>query len=394
MNWAEPPPVDLQLRPVPAMQSNMPSFESSVPSHSSNHRRLSATSTLVLINVFFNGFLQGIELFYQDGLKETVGNLIGSSHQIVLGIGESIFSVQFYERVQCIFSDATYPRDVMCVEGISFGLVKFINGKPQTRLSPYCGCSKPFGPFLKQQDGLYGLALFLFTTNPRYCSGPWHITFIRRADVLVSGIPSGDVDEYRKEYTLLTPSQHLYDPDQHLAPWLGNSPSSSYGLKRPLGTTQGEYRLWFPIPSNLNRIIIHGQLVHTSKPTYLIIGLELQSDSPASNALLGFRSLCQEDAVITFLNYQCTINGLCILKSNSSDEFAGLTSLGIMTDGPYGPVVHFVESSFGRVFTPMSFIPVDEGKVPLIQTVSLNKSVRGLYAFVGEHINAIGILEA
>ncbi|KAF7858510.1 hypothetical protein EAF04_009110 [Stromatinia cepivora] len=119
MNWAKPPPVDLQLRPVPAMQSNMSSLESSVPSHSSNHRRLSASSTLVLINVFFNGFLQGIEFFYQDGLKETVGNLIGSSHQIVLGTGESIFPVQFYERVQCIFSDASYPRDVMCVEGIS-----------------------------------------------------------------------------------------------------------------------------------------------------------------------------------------------------------------------------------------------------------------------------------
>ncbi|EDN94815.1 predicted protein [Sclerotinia sclerotiorum 1980 UF-70] len=92
-------------------------------------------------------FVMGMEFFYQFGLKETVGNLIGSSHQIVLGIGESIFSVQFYERVQCIFSDATYPRDVMCVEGISFGIVKFINGEAQTRLSMYCGCSKPFGPF-------------------------------------------------------------------------------------------------------------------------------------------------------------------------------------------------------------------------------------------------------
>ncbi|APA12294.1 hypothetical protein sscle_09g070640 [Sclerotinia sclerotiorum 1980 UF-70] len=139
--------VDLQLRPVPAMQSNTSSFDSSVPSHSSNHHRLSPSSSLVLINVFSNSFLQGMEFFYQFGLKETVGNLIGSSHQIVLGIGESIFSVQFYERVQCIFSDATYPRDVMCVEGISFGIVKFINGEAQTRLSMYCGCSKPFGPF-------------------------------------------------------------------------------------------------------------------------------------------------------------------------------------------------------------------------------------------------------
>lgn len=112
--WINSPPPHLQLRPIPAPQSNITAFESSV----SSADNVDQTGDIASITVFFNAFLQGIELSYHGGRKEAVGNLIGQFQRIELEKGEEIASIEIHERERRIFVNAANAREVVCVEGI------------------------------------------------------------------------------------------------------------------------------------------------------------------------------------------------------------------------------------------------------------------------------------
>lgn len=119
LKWATPPPPNLQLRPVPAMQSNNCDFDSLVYPKRFDNQKISKDATIVSIEVFFNCFVQGIRFTYADSSTSAVGNILGSSRKVELDTEEVIFSVQLYERIRSLVYNAVHPREVVCIEGIA-----------------------------------------------------------------------------------------------------------------------------------------------------------------------------------------------------------------------------------------------------------------------------------
>ena len=150
--WLQSPPPNLQLRPLWKKDNVHLSLISSL--YETDVLEEFADTDIVSILVYFNSFLQGIKIRYRNEQTRSVGNLIGASDEVHLN-QERIFAIALRERRQQVTRSQLSPDDLICIEGIQFGLVRWQDEKPQVRYSPCFGSPRPFGPFVNNHRGLW-----------------------------------------------------------------------------------------------------------------------------------------------------------------------------------------------------------------------------------------------
>ena len=99
-------------------------------------------------------FFQGLSFTLSDNETRSIGNLLGAYQDFSIKQNEHICSLSFYQRHQTTVR-TQLPGDVLSVEGLQFGLCRWVDGKAHVRHSPYLGLCKTFGPFLNEQRGLW-----------------------------------------------------------------------------------------------------------------------------------------------------------------------------------------------------------------------------------------------
>ena len=140
--WTHDLPSSIYPRPIPAKEDKCYSFTT-----------ILADSRIVSIEVHFNSLLQGLALTLADNTTRTIGNLVASSSILALRQDETIVALISYERVQTTLPTAL-PGSVLCIEGLHFAITN--TNTKETRLSPYFGARRAFGPFQNEQRGLWG----------------------------------------------------------------------------------------------------------------------------------------------------------------------------------------------------------------------------------------------
>ena len=272
------------------------------------------------IRVFFNNFLQGLSFTLSNNDTHSVGNTLGPYQDFSIEPNERICSISFYQRHQTHIRTQV-PGDILSVEGVRFGLCRWIDGEANRRQSPYLGPEKPFGPFINEQRGLWsadwgGSAAWAgcfprkrttINVQPGTSFAGMYLEFssthVRRAGVLVSdrnGLPQ-NIDslfsrQLRKE-PILAAKKFPSDRIDNSTPYLGAPPPASFIVLPTSGRTEGTYRIWCRAPSSLSKIITYR---HFTRGEPVVIGLEfIQRDRGNTNALLGHRTVWMEHAIET-----------------------------------------------------------------------------------------------
>ncbi|KAI9798516.1 MAG: hypothetical protein M1833_004783 [Piccolia ochrophora] len=306
LKWTSRLSTDIEIRPIPAEQSETSTLETAVGDKSKPRSQLSR------IVIFFNSFLQGVELHYKDGQIRSAGNTVGATQTCHLQEGEQVSSVRIHDRVTDLTGNGGTGA-IFCVDGLSFGLVTGQGLQQTKRWIPFSGASKFFGPYVKQQHGLcshFGSSLDLDAMHARTLdlqlrpgtslagiyleSTP---TYVRRAGVLISrdnGLPdsTGASPAPRKE-----PSSYVLDIDtkdsRSAPPWLGVSPSLSCHFVSDviIGRCGGKYRAWCTIPPRIIKMTIYRQRRQQ------IVGIEFHS-APGRSNMVGFRSFQHDGTVV------------------------------------------------------------------------------------------------
>ena len=339
--WIDPPPADLQLRPAPSRGVISSSLASTLI-EVDNPEDFSDLD-IVAIQVFFNSFLQGIKIEYRDGKARSVGKLIGASDTIQLD-QEQIFAVAIRERRQQIIRSQLSLGDILCIEGVQFGLVKWRHNRAKVRYSPWFGSPAPFGPFINNQRGLWdplsgGSAnwseCFPFYTNRIFIQPGTSFagffaestkTHVCGLGVLVGTHQPLPTDALSLKSSATFANQKITQSSTHeqdsLA-WLGAPPRETYHLSDIVGRKKGTYRMWCPIRGKINKIVIYR---HEHWDTMHIVGLELFgfNGHEDTNELLGFRTLWMEHAMVLELEDDEHILGLSSLNIEKKDGIAAL----------------------------------------------------------------------
>ena len=307
--WTYDLPIPVRLRPIPSKEGNYYPI-TPLLLHPAHH--------IVSIHVYFNSFLQGIAFTLSNNETYSIGNSMGVSQEFLIEKDEQIYTVSIYQRYQN-YIRTQLPGDILTVEGISFGVCKLIDGKLSGRQSPRFGPTKPFGPFLNEQRGLwtanmggsagwegcFPLKEIRIDIQPGTSFAGMYLeccnTHTRRAGILISdqnGLP-GDVKSlFRrplKKTTTTTANNGASSQDNESRPYLGMlPPSASLGLP-VAGRAAGTYRIWCPSPRDLSKIIVYR---HQTWGRTVVIGLEFVSrDGEHESTLLGHRSFWTQHSV-------------------------------------------------------------------------------------------------
>ena len=121
MTPLKPPPSGLQLRSLTAADEVRAPFASILSE--TDRPEYFPDSNIVSIVVYYNLFLHGIKIHYRNGQIRTVGNSVGVPDKLELH-HEQAFAVAMRERRQHLTRTQLLPGDLLCIEGIRFGLVK------------------------------------------------------------------------------------------------------------------------------------------------------------------------------------------------------------------------------------------------------------------------------
>lgn len=307
--WTYNLPSGVRLRPIPSKEGNY---------YPITPLLLDSSHHIVSIRVFFNVFLQGIGFTLSNNETYSIGNSVGVFQDFPMGNDEHIYSVSIYQRYQNNIR-TQMPGDILTVEGISFGVCKWIDGKIHGRHSPRFGPTRPFGPFLNEQRGLWAangggsagwegcfqLKEIRIDIQPGTSFAgiylEWCNTHTRRAGVLISvqnGLPEDVKTLFRRpleKTTTTTTNNDTSSQDNELLPYLGALPPSNSVLLPFSGRAAGTYRIWCPSPRDLSKIIVYR---HQTWGRTVVIGLEFVSgDGEYESTLLGHRSFWMEHSV-------------------------------------------------------------------------------------------------
>ncbi|KAI9679808.1 MAG: hypothetical protein M1817_004822 [Caeruleum heppii] len=300
-------PDDIEVRPIPAGISKGLSFSTTIGGGSTPR------SQLACIKMYLNSFLQGVELLYRDGRVCSAGNLVGATQTIHLEEDERICSIHIHDRL----TDATEEKgvgEILCVHGLSFGLVKNYGLQQIQRKISFPGGHATFGPFVDHQRGLRSRKadsrdlnkLQARTVDVRLQPGTTFAglylesmpNYVRRAGVLVShqsGLPRliGVSSPDSESAVPHLPLRHELDAVSPHHTWYGDAPPPTMKVvPSPInGTGDGKYRMWCPIPRGLTKITIY------RAQRERIIGIEFHSHS-ARGSLIGWRSYRHEGTII------------------------------------------------------------------------------------------------
>ena len=344
LEWVQPPPSGLQLRPLPAADEVRAPLASSL--FETDRPEDFPDSNIVSIIVYYNSFLQGIKIHYQNGQTRTVGNSVGVRDKIELR-QERIFAVAMRERRQHLTRTQLLPGDLLCIEGIQFGLVKWDNGKAEVRYSPWVGSAEPFGPFINAQRGLY----HPFSGDSATWSGlfPSYTNKIfLQPGTSFAGFYAETTSTHNRSFGVLVGTHHPLPPDvlslkssgafpaqkplkpttqdQSLAPWLGAPPPETVHLSDYIGYRKGTYRTWCPISPEISKVIIYR---HKHWNILRIIGLEFfgREDQENADTLLGFRSLWMEHAIVLEFRVEEKLLGIASKTVENRDSVPALSAL-------------------------------------------------------------------
>ena len=307
--WTYNLPGPVRLRPIPSKTGNY---------YPITPLLLDSTHHIVSIRVFFNVFLQGISFTLSNNETYSIGNSVGVFQDFPIGEDEHIYTVSIYQRYQDNIR-TQMPGDILTVEGISFGVCKWIDDKMHGRHSPRFGPTRPFGPFLNEQRGLWAangggsagwegcfqLKEIRIDIKPGTSFAGMYLeccsTHTRRAGVLISdqnGLPEDVKSLFRRplEKTITTTTNNYTSfQDNKSPPYLGALPPSTSVLLPFSGRAAGTYRIWCPSPRDLSKIIVYR---HQTWGRTVVIGLEFVSrDGEYESTLLGHRSFWTEHSV-------------------------------------------------------------------------------------------------
>lgn len=306
--WTHNLPNSIYPRPVPAKEDNFLPFTT-----------ILANSRIASIEVHFNSFLQGLTLTLADNTTRTIGNLVASSSILALHQDETIVALISYERIQTTLRTAL-PGSVLCIEGLQFAIT---NTKTRlTRLSPYFGARRAFGPFQNEQRGLWGAkwggsaqwaGVFpqrrrvLQFDAPRESLKGFYMeassTHVRRLGALIEPSVGETLNErYGWEGERMSASQLLaMDKDDELIegpngiPWLGNPPPDSLVVEPTEEKMEGTYCMSCLLPPTIAKVIVYR---HSSWGKIVVVGVEFVSrEGGSKNTLLGHRSLYMDNSV-------------------------------------------------------------------------------------------------
>ena len=307
--WTYNLPSPVRLRPIPSKEGNY---------YPITPLLLNSSHHIVSIRVFFNVFLQGIGFTLSNHETYSIGNSVGVFQDFPIGNDEHIYTVSIYQRYQDNIR-TQMPGDILTVEGISFGVCKWIDGKLHGRHSPRFGPTRPFGPFLNEQRGLWAangggsagwegcfqLKEIRIDIRPGTSFAGMYLEFCnthtRRAGVLITdqnGRPEDVKSLFRRPLTKTTTTTANNDAssqNNESPPYLGALPPSTSVLLPLSGRAAGTYRIWCPSPCNFSKIIIYR---HQTWGRTVVIGLEFVSrDGQQESTLLGHRSFWMEHSV-------------------------------------------------------------------------------------------------
>ena len=307
--WTYDLPGPVRLRPIPSKEGNC--YPITPLLLNSSHR-------IVSIRVFFNFFLQGIVFTLSNNETYSIGNPMGVFQDFLIGRDEHIHTVSIYQRYQNNIR-TQIPGDILAIEGIGFGVCKWTDGKIHGRHSPRFGVTRPFGPFLNEQRGLWAangggsagwescfqLKEIRIDIQPGTSFAGMYLescnTHTRRAGVLISdqnALPEDVKSLFRRPLrntTTTTANNDASPQDNESPPYLGALPPSTCVLLPLSGRAAGTYRIWCPSPCNLSKIIIYR---HQTWDRTVVIGLEFVSrDGEHQSTLLGHRSCWMEHSV-------------------------------------------------------------------------------------------------
>ena len=347
LEWAQPPPSGLQLRPLPAAEEIRAPLASSLSE--TDYPEDFPDSSIVSIIVYYNSFLQGIKIHYQNGQTRTVGNSVGVRDEIELH-QERIFAVAMRERRQHLYRNHLLPGDLLCIEGIQFGLVKRDNGKAGVRYSPWFGSAEPFGPFINAQRGLWhplsGGSAQWSGIFPSYTN-----RIFLQPGTSFAGFYAETTSTHNRSFGVLVGTHHPLPPDvlslkssgafpaqkplkpttrdQSLVPWLGAPPPEIVHLSDYIGYRKGMYRMWCPLPPEISKVIIYR---HNHWNIRCIIGLEFFGRELQGNAdtLLGFRSLWMEHAIVLEFGDNEKLLGIASKTVEIRDNVPALSALQVI----------------------------------------------------------------
>ena len=306
--WTHNLPSSIYPRPIPAKEDNYLPFST-----------IFADSRIVSIEVHFNSFLQGLTLTLASKTTQRIGNLVASSSILALHQDETIVALISYERVQTTLR-TVLPGSVLCIEGLRFAVTN--TETKETRLSPYFGARRAFGPFQNEQRGLWGAKwggsaqwanvfplrrrVLQLDTSREKLKGFYmeaSSTHIRRLGALVEQSAVESMDETsRLEGETMSASQLLAmdKGDESIEgpngiPWLGNPPPDSLVVKPMEEKVEGTYCMWCLLPPIIAKVIVYR---HSSWGKIVVVGVEFVSrEGGSDSSLLGHRSLYMDNSV-------------------------------------------------------------------------------------------------
>lgn len=281
---------------------------------------LPPSSSISIIRVFFNNFLQGLSFTLSNDETHSIGNLLGTYQDFWIERSERICSISFYQRHQTTIR-TQLPGDILSVEGVRFSVCRWVDGTAHIRHSPYLGPRKPFGPFLNEQRGLWNanwggsaewagcfpVKMTRIILQPGTSFAGMYLEFsdthVRRAGALLSyedGLP-GNIEHFfsrqLRDTTDLAAEGFPADNVESLIPYLGTPPPASFTVLPTSGRIEGIYRIWCPAPSSLCKIITYR---HYTRGETVVIGLEFISrDEDSKSSLLGHRTVWIQHAIET-----------------------------------------------------------------------------------------------
>ena len=115
IDWLQAPASHVQLRPIPSVKASRYAFTTTqLPTDEEN---IYPDTDITSIRVYFNAFLQGVQIAYANGEQRSLGNLVGAD--TVFGLcQERIFTVETEHDVQTMPGPGFEPRDTVFVNRI------------------------------------------------------------------------------------------------------------------------------------------------------------------------------------------------------------------------------------------------------------------------------------
>ena len=365
--WTHNLPSSIYPRPIPAKEDNHLPFT-----------KILADLRIVSIEVHFNSFLQGLTLTLADNTTRTIGNLVGSSSILALHRDETFVALISYERVQTTLRTAL-PGSVLCIEGLQFAVTNTMT--KQTRLSPYFGARRAFGPFQNEQRGLWGAkwggsaqwaGVFpprrrvLQFDAPRENLKGFYMeassTHVRRLGVLVEQSVVETLNERNGvERDMMSASQLLaMDREEGFIggpngiPWLGNPPPDSLVVESTAEKVEGIYCMWCLLPPTTAKVIVYR---HSSWGKIVVVGVEFMSREGGSrNTLLGHRSLYMDNSVEYDVGEEECVSGLEQIFVGKEGQGQRLEDLKVVVTRSYESPAQAIVGCYAFVAVSLCFL--------------------------------------